>query len=461
VAVAAAGVLRPGSLRLGSLRPEVLGERLAVAGAGRWRGRRAGHHHPRGGADGLGGGEPDRGSILALAIAGGSSTLDLPAPGFTLTDQNGRTVSLAQLRGKVVLMTFLDPVCTTDCPIIAQEFKQAGEMLGAQDSHVELVAVVANPSYRSIAFTRAFDRQEGLATVPNWLYLTGPLSQLGAVWRQYGVTVQNLPAGAMSAHNDLAVVIDASGQIRQEVGADPGRARAAPSPLSRSCSASTPARPWATRDPRPDPAGTGRPGAWGFGLAVVCAGLAAGCGTQTARTASASPPTVAAPLSTALVTAQGTWAITVMGGSGGSDTGFWQLFARPAGASRWSLVTPPGVADNGGLVAAGGNTSLLVGFRPSQSLSFSPLAISTDTGRNWTPGLLDARLADTAGAIAVEESGRILALRQDGSITAAATASAAAAGQWSPLDDAERPRGVRPGSRVRAAGVERAFVRPK
>jgi hypothetical protein len=34
--------------------------------------------------------------------------------------------------------------------------------------------------------------------------------------------VQNLPAGAMSAHNDLAVVIDASGQIRQEVAADPG-----------------------------------------------------------------------------------------------------------------------------------------------------------------------------------------------------------------------------------------------
>ena len=43
-------------------------------------------------------------------------------------------MSLASLRGKVVLMTFLDPVCTTDCPIIAQEFKQAGQMLGAQDT---------------------------------------------------------------------------------------------------------------------------------------------------------------------------------------------------------------------------------------------------------------------------------------------------------------------------------------
>src|SRR5690242_408282 len=162
--------------------------------------------------------------ILALAIAGDSSRLDLPAPGFSLTDQNGRTVSLGSLRGKVVLMTFLDPVCTTDCPIIAQELKQAGRMLGAQEARVELVAVVANPFYRSVAFTRAFDRQEGLDSVPNWLYLTGSLSQLRPVWRHYGVEVENLPAGAMAAHNDLAVVIDAAGHIRREVGAGPGPA---------------------------------------------------------------------------------------------------------------------------------------------------------------------------------------------------------------------------------------------
>jgi cytochrome oxidase Cu insertion factor (SCO1/SenC/PrrC family) len=160
--------------------------------------------------------------ILALAIAGNSARLDVPAPGFALTDQNGRTVSLDSLRGKVVLMTFLDPVCTTDCPVIAQEFKQAGQMLGAQASGVELVAVVANPTYRSTAVTRAFDRQEGLTAVTNWLYLTGSLSELAAVWRHYGVVVQNLPAGAMSAHNDLALIIDPAGRIRQELNADPG-----------------------------------------------------------------------------------------------------------------------------------------------------------------------------------------------------------------------------------------------
>ncbi|MGD0378058.1 MAG: hypothetical protein ABSB01_26225, partial [Streptosporangiaceae bacterium] len=124
--------------------------------------------------------------------------------------------------GKVVLMTFLDPVCTTDCPLIGQEFRDAGVLLGSADSKVELVAVVANPTYRAVTFTRAFDSEEGLNTVPNWLYLTGSPSQLGQVWQQYGITVANLPAGSMAAHNDVAVIIDRSGNIREEMGAEPG-----------------------------------------------------------------------------------------------------------------------------------------------------------------------------------------------------------------------------------------------
>ena len=144
------------------------------------------------------------------------------------------------------------------------------------------------------------------------------------------------------------------------------------------------------------------------------------------------PPPLTAPLSTSLVTAQGAWAVAVMGGPDAGNK-FWQLFFRPATSGRWSLVTPQGVADNGGLVAAGGGAYLVVGFRPSQNLAFSPLATSTDTGRNWTPGLLDAGLADTPGAIAVGPSGRTLALLQDGTIEAAPTAGSAAAGRWAPL----------------------------
>jgi cytochrome oxidase Cu insertion factor (SCO1/SenC/PrrC family) len=164
---------------------------------------------------------PNASPIIAQAIDGDTAPLNYTAPAFTLTDQDGRQVSLASLRGKVVLLTFLDPVCTSDCPLIAQEFRQADQVLGAKSRDVELVAIVANPLYHTVAYTRAFDSQERL-TMPNWLYLTGSLTQLQQAWRNYAVAAQILPAGGMIAHSDVAYVIDARGHTRTELDFDPG-----------------------------------------------------------------------------------------------------------------------------------------------------------------------------------------------------------------------------------------------
>ena len=160
--------------------------------------------------------------ILAEAIAGSSAPLNFPAKVFRLTDQHGRAVSLASLRGKVVLLTFLDPVCTTDCPLIAQEFRQAGQLLGTASRKVELVAIAANPVYYQLAYTRAFNRQEYLNQVPNWLFLTGSVAQLKQVWKDYGLFAQILPAGSMVGHPDVAFVIDGAGRVREELNTDPG-----------------------------------------------------------------------------------------------------------------------------------------------------------------------------------------------------------------------------------------------
>jgi cytochrome oxidase Cu insertion factor (SCO1/SenC/PrrC family) len=165
---------------------------------------------------------PNADPILAEAIAGSTAPLNFAAKPFQLTDQHGRTVSLASLHGKVVLLTFLDPVCITDCPLIAQEFRAAGQLLGASDRQVELVAVVANPVYHQVAYTQAFDRQEHLTRTPNWLYLTGSVPQLRQVWKDYGIAAQVLPAGSMIGHPDIAYVIDQAGQVRAELNTDPG-----------------------------------------------------------------------------------------------------------------------------------------------------------------------------------------------------------------------------------------------
>jgi cytochrome oxidase Cu insertion factor (SCO1/SenC/PrrC family) len=160
--------------------------------------------------------------IIAQAIDGDAAPLNFPAAPFALTDQHGKQVSLASLRGKVVLLTFLDPVCTNDCPLIAQEFREADQVLGAKATNVALVAVVTNPVYHSLADTRAFDAQEGLSGIPNWLYLTGSVAQLQQVWKRYGIAAEITPAGGMVLHNDVAFVIDPRGHERAELNFDPG-----------------------------------------------------------------------------------------------------------------------------------------------------------------------------------------------------------------------------------------------
>ena len=165
---------------------------------------------------------PSASTILAQSVAGSVAPLNYPASAFRLTDQNGRTVTMATLHGKVVLLTFLDPVCTSDCPLIAQEFRAAGQLLGPSSSRVELVAVVANPVFYQQAYTEAFTRQEGLSQVPNWLFLTGPVPSLQKVWSDYGVDAEVEPAGSMVGHTEVAYVIDPSGQVREEFSDDPG-----------------------------------------------------------------------------------------------------------------------------------------------------------------------------------------------------------------------------------------------
>jgi hypothetical protein len=161
------------------------------------------------------------------------------------------------------------------------------------------------------------------------------------------------------------------------------------------------------------------------GLAVLLG--AAACGSATAQVAArGTVPAAAEPLATSLVTAQGTWAVVEMGGPASAAENFWQLFFQHGGT--WSLVTPPAVADNGGLVAAGAPGSLLIGFRPSQNLAFSPLATSTDNGMHWAPGVLDAALAAVPDALAMGPAGTELALLRNGHVDVSG-----AGGSWSGL----------------------------
>jgi cytochrome oxidase Cu insertion factor (SCO1/SenC/PrrC family) len=161
-------------------------------------------------------------TIVTEALNGQPEPTDTPATPFELTDQHGAPVSLATLKGRTIALTFLDPVCTSDCPLIAQEFRQVDESLGAAAANTTaFVAVVANPTYLGVQFVQAFDSQENM-NMPNWYFLTGSLAQLTTVWNAYGIQVQTVGSGGMAAHSDTTYVIDGAGHLRTILGADPG-----------------------------------------------------------------------------------------------------------------------------------------------------------------------------------------------------------------------------------------------
>jgi protein SCO1 len=135
------------------------------------------------------------------------------APGFTLTDQHGRAVSLSSLRGKVVVLEFMDPVCTDICPIVSDEFVVADRWLGADASNVAFVGVNVNQYHESTSAVAAFSTHHGLSALPNWSFVTGSTPALRRVWNDYAVTVVPNPTGDV-VHTSILYFIDPSGQMR-------------------------------------------------------------------------------------------------------------------------------------------------------------------------------------------------------------------------------------------------------
>jgi cytochrome oxidase Cu insertion factor (SCO1/SenC/PrrC family) len=117
------------------------------------------------------------------------ASLSTVAPSFTLTDQFGQPVSLSAYRGKVVILTFNDAECTTVCPLTTAALVDAKTMLGAAASQVQLLGINANPRATSIEDVLSYSQLHGM--LYQWRYLTGSLSQLQTVWKDYsiGVTV--------------------------------------------------------------------------------------------------------------------------------------------------------------------------------------------------------------------------------------------------------------------------------
>ncbi|MDX6227899.1 MAG: hypothetical protein QOI76_1289 [Frankiales bacterium] len=107
------------------------------------------------------------------------------APSWTLTDQNGKTVSSADFAGKVQVVAYLFPYCTTFCPAethvlsaLEADLKDAG----LAGKRVQLVAFNVDPENTGPSEMRGFLQEYGVSPAdPSWSYLTGTPTQIKQV----------------------------------------------------------------------------------------------------------------------------------------------------------------------------------------------------------------------------------------------------------------------------------------
>jgi cytochrome oxidase Cu insertion factor (SCO1/SenC/PrrC family) len=159
-------------------------------------------------------------TTLYQAQNGPASATTSAAPGFTLTDQFDKTYSLGEHPGHVTLLTFLDPRCWTDCPLLAQQLRVLRADLPA-NTKLDIVAVAADPYHEQLSDLRHFIAIRGLSHVTHFYFVTGQLKSVRKVWAAYGIGVSMTKSDAMSIHSDYMFIINAQHLVKWIIPDDP------------------------------------------------------------------------------------------------------------------------------------------------------------------------------------------------------------------------------------------------
>lgn len=136
-------------------------------------------------------------------------------PDITLTDQNGKAVTLSSLKGKPVLIDFIYVTCTATCPMLTQRIAQVARKLGpALGADVRIVSLTLDPEHDTPADLARYAKAQDIPG-DGWIFLTGKPSQVDAELALFGLRREREKDGSIT-HNVAAFLLGPDGkQVRQ------------------------------------------------------------------------------------------------------------------------------------------------------------------------------------------------------------------------------------------------------
>lgn len=138
-------------------------------------------------------------------------------PGFSLVDQDGRSVSLATLRGRVVAINFIYSRCPLPdyCPRMVANFREVRRRFEPRlGTDLTLLTISFDPKYDTPEVLKTYARRQ-LADLPGWRFLTGPDDEIARACAAFGI--EYWPDEGLITHTLQTVVIDRDGLLAASV----------------------------------------------------------------------------------------------------------------------------------------------------------------------------------------------------------------------------------------------------
>jgi protein SCO1/2 len=159
-------------------------------------------------------GEKKEGAAPKLAFQGTELTGASFARDFALTDHNGKPRTMADFKGKVVIMFFGYTQCPDVCPTTMAEMSEVMKQLGPQADQIQVLFVTVDPERDTqqllAQYVPAFDKR--------FLGLYGTPEQTAVVGKEFKVVYNKVPGttpGSYSMdHTAASYVFDKQGKIR-------------------------------------------------------------------------------------------------------------------------------------------------------------------------------------------------------------------------------------------------------
>jgi protein SCO1 len=157
------------------------------------------------------------GSVTAVAVDAAAKPEALPtiglAPAFTLMAQDARRLSLADLRGKAVVLTFIYTTCADTCPLLTAKMAALQGRLGMDFAQrVFFVSITVDPERDTPTVLKGYGAAHG-AKFEGWAFLTGTPAEIREVAKRYGIYYKKTVRGDVD-HTFLTSVIDPRGFLR-------------------------------------------------------------------------------------------------------------------------------------------------------------------------------------------------------------------------------------------------------